>query len=42
MQMATKPVQKDGLEEAPAVHRIRITLTSKNVKNLEKGVYIMP
>lgn len=36
--MATKPVGKAGVEEeAPAVHRIRITLTSKNVKNLEKG-----
>ncbi len=41
MQMATpgKPaVGKPGLEEeAPQVHRIRITLTSKHVKNLEKG-----
>ena len=38
--MATKPVAgKEGVEagEGPAVHRIRITLTSKNVKNLEKG-----
>lgn len=37
--MATKPgVEKAGVEaEAPQVHRIRITLTSKNVKNLEKG-----
>jgi small subunit ribosomal protein S20e len=36
--MATKAVGKAGLEEnAPQVHRIRITLTSKNVKNLEKG-----
>lgn len=36
--MATKPVGKAGLEgEGPQVHRIRITLTSKNVKNLEKG-----
>mmetsp|Transcript_14556 Transcript_14556/g.31709 ORF Transcript_14556/g.31709 Transcript_14556/m.31709 type:complete len:121 (+) Transcript_14556:88-450(+) len=35
--MATKPAQKAGVEEeGPAVHRIRITLTSKNVKNLEK------
>ena len=39
LQMATKPVAgKEGVEaEGPAVHRIRITLTSKNVKNLEKG-----
>lgn len=39
MQMATKPVDKPGLEagEAPQEHRIRITLTSKNVKALEKG-----
>jgi hypothetical protein len=37
-QMATKPVAKPGLEEEVAqVHRIRITLTSKNVKALEKG-----
>lgn len=41
LQMATaiKPAQKPGVEEAEAapIHRIRITLTSKNVKNLEKG-----
>jgi hypothetical protein len=40
-QMATaiKPAQKPGVEEAEAapIHRIRITLTSKNVKALEKG-----
>jgi hypothetical protein len=36
--MATKPVAKPGLEEEVAqIHRIRITLTSKNVKALEKG-----
>ncbi len=35
---AVKPVGKPGLEEDTApVHRIRITLTSRNVKNLEKG-----
>ena len=35
--MASKP-EKTGVEaEAPQTHRIRITLTSKNVKNLEKG-----
>ena len=35
---ATKPVGKPGAEEETApVHRIRITLTSRNVKNLEKG-----
>mmetsp|Transcript_655 Transcript_655/g.1361 ORF Transcript_655/g.1361 Transcript_655/m.1361 type:complete len:120 (-) Transcript_655:71-430(-) len=33
----SKPVGKAGLEDdGPALHRIRITLTSKNVKNLEK------
>ena len=40
-QMATamKPAQKPGVEEADAapIHRIRITLTSKSVRNLEKG-----
>lgn len=37
--MATKPVSKPGVEggDGPQEHRIRITLTSKNVKNLEKG-----
>eukprot|EP00798_Chlamydomonas_sp_ICE-L_P014913 gene14913-20965_t len=35
--MASKPATKTGVEEeGPQVHRIRITLTSKNVKNLEK------
>ena len=39
MATAIKPVQKPGVEEAEAapIHRIRITLTSKNVKSLEKG-----
>ncbi len=39
MQMsALKAVGKPGQEEDVAqVHRIRITLTSRNVKNLEKG-----
>lgn len=39
MATAIKPAQKPGVEEAEAapIHRIRITLTSKNVKNLEKG-----
>lgn len=31
-------VKGHGQEEA-RVHRIRITLTSKNVKNLEKGTF---
>jgi hypothetical protein len=38
--MATKPslASKVGVEEgAASIHHIRITLTSKNVKNLEKG-----
>lgn len=35
---ALKPIGKPGQEEEGAqVHRIRITLTSRNVKNLEKG-----
>ena len=35
-----KPAAKPGLEEeSAAVHRIRITLTSRNVKNLEKGQF---
>lgn len=38
--MATtmKPMAKPGLEEGEAapIHRIRITLTSRNVRNLEK------
>jgi hypothetical protein len=37
MAMPMKP-GKAGVEEAiETVHRIRITLSSKNVKNLEKG-----
>lgn len=38
MASAIKPVTKAGVEEgdAPSVHRIRITLTSRNVRNLEK------
>mmetsp|Transcript_431 Transcript_431/g.1123 ORF Transcript_431/g.1123 Transcript_431/m.1123 type:complete len:120 (+) Transcript_431:123-482(+) len=34
--MAMKAPAKEGLEEGPTVHRIRMTLTSRNVKNLEK------
>jgi hypothetical protein len=50
MAMAMKP-GKVGVEEAiETVHRIRITLSSKSVKNLEKGefhffiarVYLIP
>lgn len=40
MATAYKPPQAGGKgadEEAVRVHRIRITLTSKNVVNLEKG-----
>ena len=42
LQMAYKPpVGKPGQEEEVAqVHRIRITLTSRNVKNLEKGAHL--
>ena len=40
---ALKAVGKPGQEEDVAqVHRIRITLTSRNVKNLEKGVELLP
>ena len=39
---AMKPAAgKPGLEEEGSqIHRIRITLTSRNVKNLEKGVVL--
>jgi len=37
---AMKPT-KPGAEEAPQLHRIRITLSSKNVKNLEKGITLL-
>lgn len=42
MATAYKPPQggKGADEEAVRVHRIRITLTSKNVVNLEKGALI--
>ncbi len=41
MSTAYKPPQGEGKaagEEVARVQRIRITLTSKNVANLEKGV----
>ena len=39
MAYAMKPT-KPGMEEAQEqVHKIRITLSSKNVNNLEKGNY---
>eukprot|EP00741_Cyanophora_paradoxa_P005000 tig00000842_g4847.t1 len=34
--MATAAPAKKGFEEEAKVHRIRITLTSRNVRNLEK------
>lgn len=35
---AVKPATKPGYEESQEpIHKIRITLSSKNVKNLEKG-----
>ena len=38
LKMAMKPLGKPGLEDdSSPIHRIRITLTSRNVKNLEKG-----
>lgn len=41
--MATKTMaSKVGVEEgAASIHHIRITLTSKNVKNLEKGEWVL-
>lgn len=39
MAYAMKPT-KPGLEEPQEqIHKIRITLSSKNVKNLEKGLF---
>ena len=39
--MATYVAKKtDDLVAEPKIHRIRITLTSRNVKNLEKGFFI--
>lgn len=37
----SKPQEKEGYEETASdlTRRIRITLTSKDVKNLEKGVF---
>ena len=32
--------KKEGLQEEAQIHKIRITLTSRNVKSLEKGVAI--
>lgn len=38
---AMKPT-KPGLEESQEqIHKIRITLSSKNVKNLEKGMFFL-
>jgi hypothetical protein len=45
MSTAYKPPQGEGksaAEELQRVHRIRITLTSKNVANLEKGAPPLP
>ena len=38
MKPSMAAASKPGLEEeGAAIHRIRITLTARNVKNLEKG-----
>ena len=38
MAYALKPAKQLGADEGPEqIHKIRITLTSKSVKNLEKG-----
>lgn len=34
-----KPTKLGLEEQQQQIHKIRITLSSKNVKNLEKGVY---
>ena len=34
---ALQSYKKEGLEGEPQIHKIRITLTSRNVKSLEKG-----
>ena len=34
--------KKEGLQDEPTIHKIRITLTSKNVKSLEKGGSQLP
>lgn len=36
---AFKDTGKAPVETEVAIHRIRITLTSRNVKSLEKGMY---
>jgi small subunit ribosomal protein S20e len=39
MAYAMKPPKQQGVEEPQEqIHKIRITLSSKNVKNLEKGL----
>ncbi len=38
---AQAPVKKAGLEQEASFHRIRITLTSRNVARLEKGTFII-
>jgi small subunit ribosomal protein S20e len=37
MSYVAKDKDVDANAPAPQIHKIRITLTSKNVKNLEKG-----
>ncbi len=37
---AFKDTGKAPVEAEVAIHRIRITLTSRNVKSLEKGVFV--
>ena len=34
--------KKDGPQEEVQIHKIRITLTSRNVKSLEKGKVLNP
>lgn len=38
---AYKDTGKAPVEAEVAIHRIRITLTSRNVKSLEKGKYML-
>ena len=38
--MSAQKVAKGGVDEEVKLHRIRITLTSRNVPNLEKGACV--
>ena len=42
MSYVAKDKDADAGASSQKIHKIRITLTSRNVKNLEKGVYQLP